>query len=472
MELKLIQIPNGKERFATTQSGVFVTENNYQKLANEINLDEFDTLLVRIECNQTLSKFKIYSQLDKLSRNIQDDDECIFVHRGSINQDIIDNGRLSVQVTPFKLDDLPYATEVKIQLPEKDVEIWSDDEINHALSVFKAKNDYIQSGQYFDIVPKTKAKVKGKISRVSSLDSFSFEGLYKINDKTKITFLGLPNRRQNVLDFSKIGGLDDTIVRLREIIQLPLNYPDLFDRFNVKPYRGILLYGPPGNGKTMIAKALAHSLGAKFFSIEGAELMSKYVSVGEQELRKIFENAEESGKGVIFIDELDAIAVDRNDNSEGYEVRYVTTLLTLMDGMKNSKSRIVIMGATNRVEALDSALRRPGRFDLDFEIPLPNAENRYEIFKLYCNPNKSPLEDDIDEIYLKDLCNRAEGFSGADLTGVYRESVMNAIRRNLKIDNLGKTFVSNEKNIKINKEDLENAFMKFESHNKRTKFND
>lgn len=472
MELKLTQIPNGEERFATTQSGVFVTEDNYQKLSHEINLGEFDTLLVKVECSQILSKFKIYSQLDKLSRNIQGDDECIFVHRGSINQDIIDNGKLSVQVSPFKLDNLPYATEVKIQLPEKDVEIWSDDEINHALSVFKAKNDYIQNNQYFDIVPKTKAKVKGKITTVSTLDMFSFEDLYRINDETKITFLGLPEKRQKVLEFSEIGGLDDIVVRLREIIQLPLNYPKLFERFNIKPYRGILLYGPPGNGKTMIAKALAHSLGAKFFSIEGAELMSKYVSVGEQELRKVFEDAEEAGRGIIFIDELDAIAVDRNDNSEGYEVRYVTTLLTLMDGMKNSKSRIVIMGATNRVEALDSALRRPGRFDLDFEIPFPNAENRYKIFKLYCNSSKSPLEDNVDETYLKDLCDQADGFSGADLAGVYRESAMNAIRRNLKIDNLGKTFVSNEKDIKINKEDLEKAFIKFESHNKRTKYND
>ena len=270
------------------------------------------------------------------------------------------------------------------------------------------------------------------------------------------------------MEFQKIGGLNETLVRLREIIQLPLNYPSLFEKFDIKPYRGLLLYGPPGNGKTLIAKELAKSLGGKFFQIEGAELMSKYVSVGEKELRKVFEDAEMTGNAVIFIDELDAIAIDRSDTSEGYEVRYVTTLLTLMDGMKDKKSNILVIGATNRLGAIDKALRRPGRFDLEFEIPLPDAQKRYEIFKLYCKVSKECIEEDITEEYLKELCKKAEGFSGADMAGVYREASMNAIRDNLIVEPNGKTAIKKVvSEIKIKREHLESAFNKFSSYSNR-----
>jgi SpoVK/Ycf46/Vps4 family AAA+-type ATPase len=177
--------------------------------------------------------------------------------------------------------------------------------------------------------------------------------------------------------------------------------------------------------------------------------------------------AEDAGNSIIFIDELDAIAVNRNSDSQGYEIRYVNTLLSLMDGMRSGRG-VIVVGATNRIHSIDPAFRRPGRFDLDFEIPLPNAESRLEILHIHAKTGNDTFENDVDDTYLKYLCDEAEGFSGADLAGVYRESVMNAIRRHLHFDNLGKSsFQIDPLTIKITKTDLESAFHNFKSHIKR-----
>ena len=327
MKLKLIQIPDKSERFNSTQSGVFLTQKNFNLLAEKLSLGEYGIVCAKVESQEILSKFIIYCILTPLAVEMEGDKDKIFIHKELIPDDLIDNGKLEVEVIPFKLDKLPYATEVIIHLPEKDVQLWSDDEVEHAITSLAAKNYFLKKEQTIWVVPKTKQKVKGKVEKAKDNSNNFLDDIFLINSDTKFVLKGLPDKRQKILEFNEIGGLDETIIRLREIIQLPLNYPELFERFNIKPYRGILLYGPPGNGKTMIAKSLAYSLGAKFFPIEGAELMSKYVSVGEKELRKIFEDAEDAGNSIIFIDELDAIAADRSGNTEGYEVRYVTTLL-------------------------------------------------------------------------------------------------------------------------------------------------
>lgn len=467
MKVKLVQLPNGSERFKGTTQGVFISNTNYEILAKNLELPSNDVLYAKLECKELLSRFVIYAQIDRLAKDAEGDDENIYLHKDFLEKNFLDNGNLSVEITPFKIEQLPYAEKVVIQLPEKEVELWSEEEIEHALSVLP-QNKFVELGKQVNLSPRTKSKVNGIVEKISPERESLFENLYRVGSSTEFILKGLPEKRQKVLEFQKIGGLNETLVRLREIIQLPLNYPSLFEKFDMKPYRGLLLYGPPGNGKTLIAKELAKSLGGKFFQIEGAELMSKYVSVGEKELRKVFEDAEMTGNAVIFIDELDAIAIDRSDTSEGYEVRYVTTLLTLMDGMKDKKSNILVIGATNRLGAIDKALRRPGRFDLEFEIPLPDAQKRYEIFKLYCKVSEECIEEDITEEYLKELCKKAEGFSGADMAGVYREASMNAIRDNLIVEPNGKTAIKKVvSEIKIKREHLESAFNKFSSYSNR-----
>lgn len=212
--------------------------------------------------------------------------------------------------------------------------------------------------------------------------------LYRITEDTKIHFLGLPANRQKSIDFSQIGGLQNVINRLREIIQIPINSPELLGRFGIKSPKGMLMYGPPGNGKTMVARAVAYSMGSSFITIEGPELMSKYVGVGEQRLREKFEEAESKGNCIIFIDEIDSITSKRSEDSAEYQVSIVATLLNLMDGM-TSNSKVFVIGATNRLNAIDPALRRPGRFDLEFEVPLPNTSARYDILTKYIKLEKT-----------------------------------------------------------------------------------
>jgi ATP-dependent 26S proteasome regulatory subunit len=471
MKLKLVIYPNkGSNRFKSTSVGAFISEKNYQKLRSDIGLKSSDVLFAKISCNEILSKFSVFHQIDEISINAQEkgDEACIHIHKDIIG-DVLDSGNLSIEVDPIKLEALPLATKVIIELQKKEVATWSKEEANQAVNTISTKNQFLQKNQVLLVNPITKDKVKGIVRNIASNDTDTLGmGIYRLDyQDTEIALEGLPQDAQKVLEFNKIGGLGNTISRLREIIQLPLNYPEVFERFDIKPYRGILLYGPPGNGKTMIARALAKSLGAKFFPIEGPELMSKHVSIGERELRGKFIEAEESGNSIIFIDELDSIAVNRNDDSQDYEIRFVSTLLNLMDGMR-SNSGVVIMGATNRVHAIDPAFRRPGRFDLDFEIPLPDAAGRLEIFKIYAKLEKGVFDKEIDDIYLKQLCDKAEGFAGADLAGVYRESVMNAVRRHLVFDDLGKSSFNIEPlTIAIKKEDLELAFGNFKSHIKR-----
>jgi len=252
-------------------------------------------------------------------------------------------------------------------------------------------------------------------------------GIVKITDMTEIELLPetveLPEQIIPEVMYEDLGGIKQAIVKVREMIELPLKHPELFDRLGIDPPRGILLHGPPGTGKTMLAKAVINESNANFFTINGPEIMSKYYGESEQRLREVFEEAEKNAPSIILIDEIDSIAPKRAEVTGEVERRVVAQLLSLMDGLKSRKN-VIVIGATNRPEGLDMALRRPGRFDREIELRVPNTEGRLEIFQIHTRG--MPLTEDAD---LKQLSEITYGFVGADIAALVREAAMNALRR-------------------------------------------
>jgi transitional endoplasmic reticulum ATPase len=225
--------------------------------------------------------------------------------------------------------------------------------------------------------------------------------------------------------YEEIGGLKTQTKRMREIVELPLRHPEVFQRFGIEPHSGILLYGPPGCGKTLIAKVLASESEANFYSINGPEIMNKYYGETEARLRDIFKEAKENSPSVIFIDEIDAIAPKREEAYGDVEKRVVAQLLALMDGL-TERGNVIVLGATNRPESVDPALRRPGRFDREIEISVPNADERLEILSIHTRG--MPLDNDVD---LKILAAELHGYTGADIKSLCREAAMKSLRNYL-----------------------------------------
>ncbi len=235
--------------------------------------------------------------------------------------------------------------------------------------------------------------------------------------------------RKHRVTYEEVGGLGSEIKAMREIVELPLRHPELFTRLGVEPHSGILLYGPPGCGKTLIAKVLASESEANMFSINGPEIMNKYYGETEARLRDIFKEAKDNSPSIIFIDEIDAIAPKREEAYGDVEKRVVAQLLALMDGLTD-RGNVIVLGATNRPDSVDPALRRPGRFDREVEISVPNEDGRLEILEIHTRG--MPLAAGID---LKDLASEVHGYTGADIKSLCREAAMKAIRRYLpKID--------------------------------------
>ncbi|MHA2133004.1 MAG: CDC48 family AAA ATPase [Candidatus Thorarchaeota archaeon] len=233
--------------------------------------------------------------------------------------------------------------------------------------------------------------------------------------------------------YEEIGGCSEEIQRIREMVELPMRHPEIFKRLGIDPPRGLILHGPPGTGKTLLAKAVASESEANFIHINGPEIMSKFYGESEQKLRKLFEEAEENAPSIIFIDELDAIAPKREDVQGEVERRVVAQLLATMDGLK-ARGQVIVIGATNRVNALDPALRRPGRFDREIEIGVPDEVGRLEVLHIHSRGMPLTTKGE-DEVKLQRLAKITHGFVGADLNALCREAAMKALRRYLpKID--------------------------------------
>ncbi len=232
------------------------------------------------------------------------------------------------------------------------------------------------------------------------------------------------------ITYEDIGGLHEELMRVREMIELPLKHPELFERLGIDPPKGVLLYGPPGTGKTLIAKAVANEAGANFYSIQGPEIMSKYYGQSEERLREKFEEAQKNAPSVLFIDELDSIAPRREEVTGEVERRVVAQLLTLMDGL-SGRGQVIVIGATNREDAIDPALRRPGRFDREIEIGVPDREGRKEILQIHTRGMPFEGSEEDRDALLEGLANITHGFVGADLAALAREAAMKALRRYL-----------------------------------------
>ncbi|MFW9822747.1 MAG: CDC48 family AAA ATPase [Candidatus Thorarchaeota archaeon] len=255
------------------------------------------------------------------------------------------------------------------------------------------------------------------------------------------------------ITYEDVGGLDREIQRVREMVELPLRHPSLFKRLGIDPPKGVLLRGPPGCGKTLLARAVANESEAHFISINGPEIMSKFYGESEKKLRKIFIEAEEKSPSIIFIDEIDAIAPKRETVTGEVERRVVAQLLALMDGL-HGRGKVIVIGATNRPNSLDPALRRPGRFDREIEIKVPNEKGRLEIFQIHTR--NMPLDK---KISLKEFSQITHGFVGADISAVSREAAMSALRRYLPQIDLESEIIDPEllEQIEVTKNDFDSA---------------
>ena len=252
------------------------------------------------------------------------------------------------------------------------------------------------------------------------------KGVVKMDRSTNLSISTETSVDRKVrVTYEEVGGLRDKVKAMREIVELPLKHPELFVRLGIEPHSGILLYGPPGCGKTLLAKVIASESEANMYPINGPEIMNKYYGETEAKLRDIFKEAKDNSPSIIFIDEIDAIAPKREEAYGDVEKRVVAQMLALMDGL-NDRGNVIVLGATNRPDSIDPALRRPGRFDREFEISVPNEDDRLEILEIHTRD--MPMNENIE---LKDLSSELHGYTGADIKSLCREAALKSIRRYL-----------------------------------------
>ncbi len=291
-------------------------------------------------------------------------------------------------------------------------------------------------------------------------------GIVQVSEESLIEMKEEPIKEGEILTptitYEDIGGLHEELMRVREMIELPLKHPELFDRLGIDPPKGVLLYGPPGTGKTLIAKAVANEAGANFSSIQGPEIMSKYYGQSEERLREKFEEAQKNAPSVLFVDELDSIAPKREEVTGEVERRVVAQLLTLMDGL-SGRGQVIVIGATNREDAIDPALRRPGRFDREIEIGVPDRDGRKEILQIHTRGMPFEGTDEDRDLLLTELANITHGFVGADLAALAREAAMKALRRYLPEIDLDQPIPADVlEKMRVIKEDFKEALKEVE----------
>jgi len=272
--------------------------------------------------------------------------------------------------------------------------------------------------------------------------------VFKLGAMTKAVDASVPR-----ITYDELGGLKNEVQKIREMVELPMRHPELFDKIGVEAPKGVLLYGPPGTGKTLLAKAVAGETNAHFISLSGPEIMGKHYGESEEKIREIFTQAEENAPSIIFIDEIDSIAPKRDEVSGELEKRIVSQLLTLMDGMK-SRGKVVVIAATNRPDSIDPALRRPGRFDREIEIGIPDDEGRFDILSIHTRG--MPIDEKVD---LEQISKTTHGFVGADLEVLSKEAAMRSLRRILPEIDLDEEKISSEilQKIQITSEDFRDA---------------
>ena len=272
--------------------------------------------------------------------------------------------------------------------------------------------------------------------------------IFKLGSLTKAIDASVPR-----ISYDELGGLKNEVQKIREMVELPMRHPELFEKIGVEAPKGVLLYGPPGTGKTLLAKAVAGETNAHFISISGPEIMGKHYGESEERIREIFTQAEENAPSIVFIDEIDSIAPKRDEVSGELEKRIVSQLLTLMDGMK-SRGNVVVIAATNRPDSIDPALRRPGRFDREIEIGIPDDEGRFDILSIHTRG--MPIDEKVD---LKQISKTTHGFVGADLEILSKEAAMKSLRRILPEIDYDEEKISSEilEKIQITSDDFRDA---------------
>jgi transitional endoplasmic reticulum ATPase len=321
--------------------------------------------------------------------------------------------------------------------------------------------------QYLSRVLRGRSVMEGQTVRVDVIGNpitlviskVTPKGIAIVTEDTEIELKETPykpeeGKAKEVSDvhYEDIGGLSRELEMVREMIELPLRHPELFERLGIEPPKGVLLYGPPGTGKTLIAKAVANEVDAHFINISGPEIMSKYYGESEGKLREVFEEAQENAPSIIFIDELDSIAPKREDTKGEVERRVVAQLLSLMDGLKG-RGQVIVIGATNIPDALDPALRRGGRFDREIEIGIPDKKGRFEIFQVHTRG--VPLADNVN---LTEYADTTHGFVGADIALLVKEAAMHALRKVLPRVDLDKEIPAELlEELKVTGEDFDEA---------------
>ncbi|MCL1989082.1 MAG: AAA family ATPase [Firmicutes bacterium] len=453
-----IKMFNNDGNFPKNNLDIWVSSDIYSDFAN-FNGNEIDRpVYVKVSTAALVGENILYAILQPSN----DADENIAYISKDIEHstDVYFLNNEEVTIEPIEYDNFVQAEQVTISLKSEEVYLWSAEEVSNSENSVLTNNKIVFLNQIMWINPFTiKQKTLAKVIDIFPRNPDNPNIAYQTTNKTKIIFEGLPESQQKVIDFNKIGGLNDVIIKIREIVQIPLHFPELLEKFGIVPPRGLLLYGPPGNGKTMIARAVADNMGARFFSIEGSQLLSKFVGVGEQKLEDLFNDAAkaaEKGNAIIFIDELDSMAMRRDKYDVEHNITMVGRLLSLMDGI-HSRRNVFVIGATNRLNTIDSAFRRPGRFELEFEIPNPNLNARYDILTKYVDiSNNEIIAKEVDNNFLSQISELTNGYSGADISSLYRQAVMNAMRKAIDIDSVGKLLLKHE-NVTLTKDDFEVA---------------
>lgn len=337
----------------------------------------------------------------------------------------------NVKIKPLQPEEIKDATSLELQLlGDGSAKILTDEDLQAVRNRILGGEVVLRKESRF-IIPFSVAGVTHQLLfRV--LEAQPPDLPVRCNDKTTIQFRGVSvQTKSSNVSFADVGGLKKQISLLREVIQLPMEYPEVFTSLGINPPRGILLYGPPGNGKTLLARSLANEIKANFYTINGPELMSKFAGEGERKLRQVFEKASQNAPSIIFFDEIDSFAGKRDSFTAEFEVRLVGQLLSMMDGLAD-RGNVIIIAATNRPNSIDPALRRPGRFDREIEVSLPAEPDRLEILQKYVRGMN--LDTDID---LLSWAKKTSGYVGADLAALAREAAIRCLRRVFELSPVG-----------------------------------